>query len=338
MKRFVCKILLFALFVFVLNETISRLFIDDIYYQRINTYQEAYEADHVDYLFIGSSTTAAAINAEIFKTSDQTVAVNAARGYSTPSIHYNALKRLVSTKKDGLKGTIVLLELSGSYIYEQNADYNYTAHKGMPHLLLPHINNPIKIFTASNNDLKTKSYLLALYLSSSLRTLPFIRERIKQKFVVRKKKSREDRLANEGGIRNDKLEKMRTTILKNISIEKYTTGQLLTTEVFNKSILSEINKLVTSSGGNLVLFTMPTSSQVQEIYNTDIMKRNENIFKAWARQNDINIITVDNFYFSDEDFPDIAHLSITRRDEFSKLLLKKLSSSHLTPFKKHTRQ
>jgi len=352
MKKFIKKTLTFLLVAFLSVELLCRIFIDPIYFYKIDTYNvknthlsrtrkfiQAYTSKktrHVDYLFIGSSRVPATINPGLIMQQDSgKIAVVAGRGYMTQGVHYQALKNRIKEYPEYLNNARVFIEYSGSSVYAEPFSENeflvyeplLKTDKAMPHLLLPHLNfkSFLKFIKVSDNSAKVKMEMFFLYCSSFYRSISFVKETLK-KLDTPLFNNSNDLLVSEGGIRNDAIEFAQKAAITygEIVKERLEKTPPLTIESLNNSTLAKINELVQENGGKLFLYKIPLHSLQQVLYNTDKEKNNQRLFEEWLDQNGIGIISCSDFEYNDEDFPDTWHLSMERRDEFTQDLYEEL--------------
>jgi hypothetical protein len=287
----------------------------------------------VDYLFIGTSRVPATINPDVFMDEDTgKIAVVGGRGYSTSGTHYQALKSKVREFPDYLRNSIVLVEYPGSRIYDQDfresqlfvyEPWDPTLDKPMPHLMLPYLGlkDFFEFMKKSKNSFHVKIEMLFLYISSTYRTFPFIVDRINSLETDLIEEEEESEVTG-GGLRSNAVELAREKALHHADwlIQELNSHPTLTIEDLDNSILARINDFVNESGGRLYLYEMPLHSLFEDIYETENELSNMRVFQEWLSKNDISVISNDKFAFSDADFPDIWHLGINKRDEFTRLL------------------
>jgi len=333
---------------YIILEVFSRLCIDPLYFSSIDTYRikenkseqslidqiigkyKKTLAERIDYLFIGSSRVAAAIDAREIETLEiNSNVINAGRGYSTGGINYMALKSLLRRNKNIFKGSKVCIELPGGTAYERNFNtYAYHVDERMPHLILPYINLPdlVKFLKYSNNSLSIKIQVIGFYSSSFYRTVPFIKEnrkKISSKItdVLADNHENGGNISSSGGIKSDSraiLEARKLAIQwAEENIDEQKGQQPVTFNDLDNSMLNAINELIKSNGGELILYDMPISSTQQRIYETKLSQENKDIFDQWAQINGIRIIHLPDFEYHDNDFPDLWHLSSERKKEFT---------------------
>jgi hypothetical protein len=350
MKKFIRKILLSTLVI----ELISRVFIDPFYFNNIDTFSlknnkqsliSVYSrktTTHVDYLFLGSSRVAAAIDPAVFmKKNPGKIAIVAGRGYSTPGIQFQALNKRISEYPNYLKGANVLLEYPGPDIFTKQFDDDkwkvyepmIAGEKAMPHLLLPYIGlkDLFYYLSESKNSFPVKLDLTLLYFISCYRTFSYIKEKVPGKILSNELifgKSKQRKYIESGGIRNDNiiLARQKAKEVAILEKQKIENNPLYTFNELNKSSLSVINNLIINHGGKLFLYKMPLSSVITNIYKSDQAKANIIVFEDWLRANNIEIINNEKFKYDDSDFPDLWHLRPERRAEFSVLLYEEIKN------------
>ncbi len=351
MNIFLRKVLLFLTIFILFAELLSRLLVDPFYFWQLDTYNlkrtdtartmparikrilPGKETKHVDYLFIGSSRVPAAIDdQEIMEREPDKTAVVAGRGYLTPGIHYQALKKRLEKYPGYLQHASVFIELPGSRIYEtafsEDEMMVYESpdlkEDPMPHLILPYIGlkELVEFIRKSHNSFRVKARLTFSYCSSLYRSVPFIKEKI-QRFNNPMIKKAGSLIASGGGIRNDHLEEARAKAmsLTKILVRESEKKPLLTPEDLDVSTLAHFNRLIKAHGGRLCLFKMPLHSVQKNLYSSEKERKNEQIFNRWLHERGIEVIANPHFHYADTDFPDIWHLSISRRKEFTALLM-----------------
>lgn len=348
MKKFLLHTVYFILCTSLLLEFGSRVLVDQVYYYAIDPYRspaaltdsrisEIWEdwPDHVDYLFIGSSRVAAAIDPKQWSSQmkSENVSINAGRGFITGGTHYLALQHILTDEPEYLKGAKVFLELPGGAVYtEHYTEHVYDFYPAMPHLILPHINNDqFWEILKRQSTFEEKAHLFALYWSSFYRTYPFFVE-YKSRFtdrLVRPESNNTADLKNVGGIKVDSLAvadaKERALRLTQKKIEAQSDQPALTADVLERSILAKLEALISAAGGELVLFEIPMHRTFARIYETESAMANKEVFRNWAENKGIKIMDAANFSIGDEDFPDYWHMSTSKRTEFTSFMANNFS-------------
>ncbi len=348
MKPFLIKFFSFIFFFVIVIEILSRVLIDPLYFGKIDDYtvkginaKEFYlnsKTKHVDYLFIGSSRVRASINQRIVKqfAPGKTV-ILAGRANSTAALHYQALKRKTSLYPNFLNGATVFIEMVGSSIYHENFKENQLKiyepiiknSNAAPHLLLPYIgiSDFIDFLKFSPNSFPIKIEMTLLFLSSTYRGIPFFHEKLKRFDFKISKSNSSNLMSDEGAIRNDKVElsRLRARDVADTLIKMQKYSNVLTKKSLDESYIAQFDSLISSNGGKLFIFKIPSHSVIDEVYRTKVEQSNKITFIEWAKERNIKIIDYLGFTFNDSDFPDYWHLSRERRDEFTTLLLTKYS-------------
>lgn len=331
-----------GLILFIFIEILFRIILDPLYFYSSDAYtidKTGYNfkrlyfpesTSHIDYLFVGESQMAAAINVtEITDRNRSYVAVNAGKGYTTGAVHYWALKKLITENPGIINNSKIILDLNTGMKYLENfKKEEFKIYEGYSHFLLPYLNSRLLLDFVINSDSKliTKFKLVLLYSSSTYRALPFISSKLHE-FISGK--LNDNTLADVGGIRTDisSIEKARQLLIETVSenIEKQKYQNPVTFSDINKSMISNIYELLKSGGGHLVFLDMPLHSFQRAEYETDLQIKNKKIFSEWATQRGIEIICVDDFNYSDDDFPDYWHLASNRSSEFTNKFFDKLN-------------
>jgi hypothetical protein len=345
MKQFNRFALVSLLCTFLVLEFISRLFIDPLFFWRIDTYKDnnqvfkysltkSYRPERVNFLFIGSSRVNAAVNEELFcQPNTDVIAVNAARGYTTGGTHYAALQDCIRKNPDYLKDAKVFIELPG-VIYAENFSRNqYTVYEkdesngglnSMSHLLIPYFRTDqlTDFYAHSSNSLLVKTDFTAKFLFAFYRSVPFVKEirrSISQKLLANRQKN--NSLTEGGGIKVDEESIMQAKIQAIKDIDMMISNQEpLRESTLDSSLIYEMYSLIQRNGGKLYLFEVPMHSMLNRYNETLVGRKNCKIFDSWVAKKRIPVLTIDGFTYSDSDFPDFWHLSSDRRDNFTDLL------------------
>lgn len=331
-----------GLMIFILFEIIFRIILDPLYFYSADAYtidKTGYNfkrlyfpenTSHIDYLFVGESQMAAAISVTELTDFDRSVvAVNAGKGYTTGAVHYWAIRKLIQDNPGIIKNSKIIIDFNTAMKYLENfKKEEFKIYEGYSHFILPYINTRILFDFVKNSDCNsiTKMKLVLLYSSSMYRSLPFISAKLHE-FISGK--LNDNTLADAGGIRTDKssIEKARQLLVETVkdNIEKQKSQNPITISDINNSMISNINELINAGGGHLVFLDMPLHSFQRTEYDTDLQIKNKETFLEWATQKDIKIISVDDFDYSDDDFPDYWHLASNRSAEFTNKFFDKLN-------------
>ena len=355
MKKFLVRISLFVVVVIVILELLFHAVCDPFYFYYIDSYSQKTEkirdifikkpTEHVDYLFIGSSRVTATINPSVFMREDSgKIAIVAGRGFSTAGTHYLSLKHRLSKYPGYLKNASVFIEYPGignvpsaSYFDNKKSSVVYkTFTEGVPDKIMAHFALAdmnialLKDFMLNpDNPLSAKMDMTGLFLSSTYRNSALVKEKIIKLDVPLFQKESKN-LTSDGGIRTDQIDFVIQQALDTIStsILDRELSRLITTENLNKSALASLIELVIQNGGKPILYHVPVHSlgPITDKKTINAIK----ILEQWVDTQKLTVIENDKFIYSNEDFPDIWHLSIDRRDEFSYLLFQKFQEIQKT--------
>lgn len=343
MKRFLNNIALFVVISFTMLELTTRFITDPFFYYYADSFNEKPEdrynvkdhqqADHVDYIFLGSSRVPAAISTkEFIRDESGKNAIMAGRGGNTFGVQYQALKHRLKLYPDYLKGTAVFLEYSGTDIYtkpfkeEEYKVYEASADgvNDAPQLLMPHLDNEsfLEYLKRSHNSLRMRTQVAMLYTCAAYRSSYFVND-VYHKFDRPLTGPIKKGLIMEGGIRPDNMQEAMeyAKIAARLNAERLARRPALTEESLDKSALKALNDLIREHGGKLYLFRIPMHSIRSEVYNEGEKNINDNrFFESWLAEEEIPVLNAESFHYQDSDFPDIWHLAASRRDQFTDAL------------------
>ena len=349
MKKFLFRISLFVAAVIIVLELFFRVVCDPFYFYYVDSYSQKHDnirdiytgkaTEHVDYLFIGSSRVIATISPAVFMQEDNgKIAIVAGRGFSTAGTHYLSLKHRLSKYPDYLKDAYVFIEYPGvgnvpsaSYFDNKKSSVVYkTFTEGVPDMIMAHLTLAdmnmalLKDFLKDDdNPLSAKMDMIGLFFSATYRNSALVKEKI-VKLDAPLFQKETVKLADEGGIRTDQIDFVIQQALDTIapSILEKELEELLTVENLNRSAFASLIELITQNGGEVFLYHVPVHSlgPITDERTLNGMK----ILEQWVESKSITVIENDKFVYSNDDFPDIWHLNIDRRDEFSYLLFQKL--------------
>ena len=344
MNIFLKRLFGYMLGILLFLEILTRVAIDPVYFYLTDTFNQhdksanklsriryafssSIDTESVDYLFLGSSRVPATINPQKFVENTAEKAVVAGRGYAVFGVHYQGIKNRIKINPDYLKGTKVIVELAASTVYAEDStemimkvhEATLESEKNMPHLMIPHLSfeDLIDYLKYSTNSFSVKTEMLLLYSSAFYRSIPFVRENLsnfdKPLFI----KKKEEALTEDGGIRNDNINQVIAKAKELYKREALTKVQPLTLNQLDQSALNALHQLVHENGGKLYLYRVPIHSLQKERNATPSHQANAKVFTAWLKSKDIQTLHVYDFQYEDSDFPDIWHLSKSRRDEFT---------------------
>ncbi len=298
----------------------------------------------VDYVFLGSSRVAAAVNRRVFmkcmeaELGRKVVAINLGQGYSTIQQHYLGLRNLLEKYPDSFKNFTVFFEAPGgvvNYYYYSKWSYDWV-NSGQSQLLTPLLRpaDLFHFFMRSSEDLDTKTYVVLKYYLNGLKIIR-LRERVKdkidtklmewlEKILVR----RLNMLPSVPGKKLDLTESGGVRINAQNLFESQAIGVRMVEEelrrlhlcfYWDSTVFGELVQLIKAHGGKVMFFKMPISSLRNRVYVTKLHAGNQAIFKDFLKKWDAQVLYPD-FKTTDEDFPDFSHLRFSRSTEYSEKL------------------
>lgn len=338
-KKVITRAIIFFLIPFFLLEIIFRVIpvFSNEYNRKVNLYKQLYECNEdKKYIFIGSSRVAAAVDVEVISNYDSSVCQNMGRGYTTAAIHYLGLKYALKQNPKCLKNTKVFIESPKGF-----CNYFYTwedewVNEDSPLLIVPYLDfDSFKDFwTHSTNNFFVKVTVSAHYFFRTIRFLTFIKEILdRNSFIdiltktglVESKKSNSI-LADKGGIKTDSesIEKTRSMAVEYYGSLK-SQQPVITSVKWGESIFMDMKKLLKENGSELYMFEIPLSSVQGQAYETAGSRENIEEFSNFRKTQNIQYIAIP-FETTDNDFPDLWHISKEKSIEYSKMLSLKIKS------------
>lgn len=311
--------------------------------------------DNINYVFIGSSRVAAAIDESTFSTvmkehlGRPVHALNVGQGYSTPIEHYLGLRRLFRIAPDHMKGCVIFLEAPGGIADLGGWDGPWV-NTEQPELMLDVMSvRDLPLLWHSQATLATKLSIMsviftrpkAVLLSSSNRIRIRIRgwvEALAMRLLARNGgasvSSTGADLSTNGGIRADVMTVQRARVLAVTRSERSLECQRVRSD-WNSPVYDALRQLVEQHDGTIVLYDIPQSSSFSRLDHTDIGKSNQEGFRRNITRMHTEILSP-SFSYSDSDFPDLWHLRKSRSSEFTEALarayIQELAPKKASPF------
>lgn len=333
MKKFFKRVLFFFVVPCFILEITLRLIpdVNNFYLAKAGLfYSLSKEKDQRFCLFMGSSRVAAAILPEIIDTileEKRIKSFNAGRGMSTSTIYYLALKKL---EKEGvLENSFVFLEAPCGFSSCYDTRYGKWIDEANVHLIIPYLDLTtfIEFWKYSSNKFAVKCKLSVNYFSYTVRMFPLFKEvwdnnsidQLINKFINRSEVvQNENIILARGGIKVDEDAVKAARKFAYSYFEEYAKKmKLIDKSQWEKSRLDDIIKLTKKNNSRLILFNLPVSSLEKKVYEKEISKKNYIIFQDYLRESDITFIDLNHTTYSDEDFPDLWHLSRNKAIEFT---------------------
>lgn len=333
MTKLIVKIvLLFSLLICLAEVSIRTVFrsqfaglerLDDFY----RVARDAASAGPIDMMFIGSSHVFAAVNEDIVAdelesmTGRRPQVVEIGKGYSTVALHYLGLKSLYEQYPDQMNGTIILIESPGRMPLYQTWN-DFWVDDEWPSLLGSVASPPDvwRFLTHSSNDLRSKFVAAA---SVPLRTVRFARrippnieKKVNTLLIGEEEAVVETDLAGGGEIRTDSalVARVRADVIR-----EFGSYEMKLRDRWDDSVTDDIVDLVRAHGGDVIFFEMPLSSHEQRGFDSEIGTQSRQHFRDWAAAKGVTQLEFD-FPTTDEDFPDLLHLSASRSVGYTQMV------------------
>jgi hypothetical protein len=300
-------------------------------------YDRAIEAacrGKVDFVFVGSSRVAAAINSDAFaqevsrEAGTRVRAINIGRGYTTLAEHYLLLRALYQECAANLKGATVLIEAAEG-LPEFSTLRDPWVHPDQPGLIVPVIDGAhvLRMWMGSATPLHDKIEVsvrllqVVDYIDGKRRRLLAIGNSLLRRINDRitdgnRSVDSSVDLSSSGGVLTDRAAVARA---RKLAVELATTAKAhqVAVENWSATVLMDINALVRAYDGRVVVFRMPLSSVQRAPLSTPTRRADAESFRREAFGAGVEYLPV-TFSTTDEDFPDYWHLRKSRADEFSR--------------------
>lgn len=303
--------------------------------QWFNGHANALRESRADCVFLGSSLVAAAVREEQFaklisvEGQPPRRAINLGRGYTTPVEYLFGLQRMVEINPDVLKGSTIFFPASGGI-----ADSTYWSQDWMnwrqPALLADYIDYPnlVKYCAKPNIPFSEKLLLIAskhlalvaqakLFAIASMHEVDLLAEWIVNggKFVKHGVS-----VVMEGGIRTDEES---VAYMRKYHINKAKEDLLNQKPIdWGKTVMADIVTYVEKHGGKVNFMYIPLSTVLMKPLSTPVRQADIKNFDAIVKKWGCRYIHPDFHSHSDDDFPDITHLSEAKSKEYTEALAK----------------
>lgn len=302
--------------------------------------------EKINFFFIGSSRVGAAIETQVFDTElshyqAKPRSENLGMGYSTLIGHYFGLKTLFTASKHAPGKCQVLIEATLGLPPMDTWDSAWF-HPGQEEQLYPYLTPSDYWRFWQNSDTPQKNKLtlgwlmisrLAGLIKNTRGTAIAKGEGISQKFVsALVEKLRHDErnevsanlLHSAAGIRNDPagIRMARELVLKDRANAVKDNKQPALFTDWPKLVLRDLKRLAEENQCKVGLFYMPMSPSQEATRKNFRLEEQRKSFNRWARENDLFVLDT-NLQFTDEDYPDLWHLSAAKSPMFTKNLASK---------------
>ncbi len=340
-QRRALEIAVLFTFVFGIAETIARQwnFVDDFWYRGAVKKMES-SPTPIQVLVIGTSRVAAAVDPVEFANHVRSISgqscgiLTLGQGFSNLLEHFLGLQTLDRANSDFLNGLDVLIE-APTGLPDRSTFRDSWYFEEQPALLITvlHRNDIVRLWK-SGMTFEHKLKATVRFCLSASRLVTF-RERIRDAVlshvvatgnrmmpVTRKlhlSGSHPD-LTEIGGVRVDQrgIEAVRRNA--SIGADLATINQSSIDEDWEATVVREIVDLVRMRGGRVCFFEMPLSTVQARPYRTPIRVADRAQFRKVATQWETPILKPTLDEVSDEDFPDLWHMSTSKSVEFTRQL------------------
>ena len=296
----------------------------------------------IDFLFIGSSKMAAAVNEEIFDYlisahfGRRILSLNLGQAYSSAQMHYLGLRNLMQKYPTSFDHVTLFIEARADFPYSLfHTNWKSKWFRKQPQLLVPLLRQPdlVPFWKTRDTTINEKVYITLKYLMARSTIIGF-RERIRkkieqdgQKFCARIGRllfrlpfspEMQSKIRPSGGIKDNPKDLENT---KEIALKYYAalSEHKKILDRWDKSVLADIVRLIKRQGGKVIFLNLPAHSAELNAYRTPTHETNKVIIKEHLKKWGAAILTPD-FAYTDDDIPDYFHLGISRNAEFSKKL------------------
>ncbi|MEM9996906.1 MAG: hypothetical protein AAF809_04330 [Bacteroidota bacterium] len=289
----------------------------------------------IDYLFVGSSRVAAAVEPGVFadvveeRTGTRPLAIDQGKGYSTLIEHYFHLRNLATDYPGSLNGTTVMIEAPLGLTQTNTWDGEW-AKEAWPELLGP----PMRVgdlprYVLSSTDTKeTKVAAIGSSLLLSTRYWDALTNKFeaalnrtfgaaKGATETKDEDCEEADMSTDGGVRCDEagieltrdLVRFETRMAEDIAAP---------VDDWDRTAVASIVELVRAEGGEVVFFDVPMGSYGIIRFGSPNQLKSLEVFTAYRQEQSLRYVRTPSFLCNDDDFPDFAHLRRSRADEFTR--------------------
>lgn len=337
MRRFFHTLLLFSIvpaLLFVILEIHARTSEAHFWFDGAAT---KIAENRVDFIFIGSSRVAAAVDADEFSTSLSKAthksyrALNLGMGYSTAAEYYFGLKKLLRRNQYCLRDTTVLIEAPFGLPASDTWEDDWLQFPELPYHLSPYLEwADMLAYAKVQNAPSLNKGLVALgklsafsvrafpYREKLLATLEQNTDRLQERWNIgTHRPSGEVDLKQDGGVRTDA---QGVELVRKAALDCFNNSLHEQTQIdWERTIIKDFVKLVRVSGGKVVFFEIPVCSLQAKSLQTELRKQDAPSLAKHRVDWGFSTLKVD-FICNDLDFPDLWHLRKSRSKDFSRSL------------------
>jgi hypothetical protein len=337
------KWVLIPLLVFATAEGLARKWVARVAARTfLHRAERVARASSIDFLFIGSSRVAAAVDADLFaeevgRSLGRPVrAVNMGTGFSTLAEHELALRQLAQDHPASMQGCVVMIEAPGGI--PDGLSFGHTrwdepwSQLGEAIRLAPLLHpGDVPALWRSGFDLSDKIHfsLRALGNGSTLiahheliaTTFFDVCNAYASSLLLRDRKPRAEAadLASDGGIRGDRESIERARRHAEELAPQWAEDRRVIGPSWDDRVIGSIVRRVHAIGGRVVFFETPLHSIQAKVLKSDLRQADRRAFREQARRWGVPLVELSVDY-PDDAFPDIWHLARSRALEFTRAL------------------
>jgi hypothetical protein len=294
-----------------------------------------------DFLFLGTSRVAAAIDADVFardagsRVGRAARAVNLGIGHYTLTMHYLGARDLLRDHPDALRGTTVFIEAPFG-LQEALTWRDRWYYPGSAKLLVPLLTvSDLPRIWKSDMRIDEKAYLSFFTLTHASALLTY-RERIGEGVIGKGSEKTESLaidlgaatneteavdLTSDGGIQTDPnmIDRISRLAIEGFREERALPGNQRSLGMWDNRVLADLVELIKGAGGQVVFFEIPLHSAQASIRSPAVRAQDQREFAVQAARWGTPIVHP-RFDYSDRDFPDVFHLRRSRAAEYTTAL------------------
>lgn len=290
-----------------------------------------------DYLFVGSSRTAAAIDASHFakQIGESVNAFNLGMGYSTPAQHFLGLEQIINAAGGRIDGVTVMIETPRHAREFADWDYRWN-HPDRP-MLMENVLSPDRLvaYWSSTGSIAVKATTTARWLIKPLpvfsiphRTGHWLNRQFMEDLPTKllgASPSGQADMVQDGGIRTDaqavenakRIAQQRTNEASRENKRVDFTDDL---------VITAICDMVHAAGGEVVFYDVPLISFELDLLAKPDRREQTEEFHQFLEAKGTTVLEPP-FQYSDADLPDYWHLAASRRLDYTDALLSAYKAS-----------
>lgn len=294
------------------------------------------DSKRFDFLFVGTSITATAVDADQFASqvslakgqpAKSLVALNVGAGYSTPAEYYFGLRRLIARHADALRGATVLIECPGGIPVADTWNDRWVNVK-RPQLLAAYLTpaDLLDYFQRSAGNFSEKAFVAVSFVSAAFAEAPALRHGIMDSIngmiesVLPQSSGhyKPAAILARGGVRVDEVA---MSIVRNwVLAESVRLAADQKPINWNSTIMKDIVQFAQQHGAQVAFYEVPVSSYLMRPLETATRQSDKDNFVATARSWHCAVLSPKVPHYADVDFPDLLHIARWRTPEYTSAL------------------